>query len=620
MGNESAVRESRVGTLLVLLVCLALIAGACSTPIGVKRVDPRTVHHQLTSYVLSTGELSAPTLNVLHQLNLFERFEDKPETALAALHDKVATDSTRGNELFALAELSFLHAERTGKRSSFLASAVYAYAYLFPGRAGDPPNPFDPRLRAACDLYNRGLTEGFASLDGAEVELRSGTYELPFGELVVQFDAKSLRWGDRELSHFIPVAELEVHGLRNRYRRPGIGAPLAAGMIALHAEEGFQVAPNLKVPVTALLRIEQPRRQLAEGRVHASLSLYNAYEVDSVLIGGRRVPLEVEPTSSLAYSLNESPVWERELKGFFLGDLATRVPTQLVGLEPYRPGRFPVVLVHGTASIGARWAELANDLLNDPRLRGRIQFWIFNYDTGSPIAYSAMLLRELLQETVKQLDPEGRDVALRQMVIIGHSQGGLLARMTSIDSGSRLWDMFSREPLEELTVSEETRDLLRRALFIKPLPFIRRLVFIATPHRGSYVAGSWLAHKLASLVKLPGIVTTAVADTILRDPEALALEPERLKIVSVYAMTPGSPLMKALAPIPIAPGVATHSIIAVKGDGPVEEGSDGVVKYSSAHLDGVDSELVVRSGHSVQSHPDTIEEVRRILREHAGVR
>ena len=56
----------------------------------------------------------------------------------------------------------------------------------------------------------------------------------------------------------------------------------------------------------------------------------------------------------------------------------------------------------------------------------------------------------------------------------------------------------------------------------------------------------------------------------------------------------------------------------MKGDGPVEGGNDGVVEYSSAHLDGVDSEYIVRSTHSVQSNPYAIEEVRRILLLHAA--
>ena len=57
-------------------------------------------------------------------------------------------------------------------------------------------------------------------------------------------------------------------------------------------------------------------------------------------------------------------------------------------------------------------------------------------------------------------------------------------------------------------------------------------------------------------------------------------------------------------------------VIAVKGEGLLENEGDGVVKYKSAHIDGVASEKIVQSGHSTQSHPNTIEEVRRILLEH----
>jgi hypothetical protein len=83
-------------------------------------------------------------------------------------------------------------------------------------------------------------------------------------------------------------------------------------------------------------------------------------------------------------------------------------------------------------------------------------------------------------------------------------------------------------------------------------------------------------------------------------------------------MTPGNFFIRTLSEIPIAHAIHAHSIIAVKGDGPLGADSDGVVRYESAHLDGVDSELVVRSGHSAQDQPATIEEIRRILLEHAS--
>ena len=81
-------------------------------------------------------------------------------------------------------------------------------------------------------------------------------------------------------------------------------------------------------------------------------------------------------------------------------------------------------------------------------------------------------------------------------------------------------------------------------------------------------------------------------------------------------MTPGNRFLQVLADLPIAPGVAAHSIIAVKNGVPSKTADDGVVRYESAHIGGVESELVVKSPHSCQANPHTIAEVKRILLEH----
>jgi hypothetical protein len=81
-------------------------------------------------------------------------------------------------------------------------------------------------------------------------------------------------------------------------------------------------------------------------------------------------------------------------------------------------------------------------------------------------------------------------------------------------------------------------------------------------------------------------------------------------------MSPKNPIMLTLAEIPVAPSVNAHSIIRVKGNGDHHFGRDSVVAYQRRHVDYVESELVVRAGHSCQNQPATIEEVRRILHEH----
>jgi hypothetical protein len=261
---------------------------------------------------------------------------------------------------------------------------------------------------------------------------------------------------------------------------------------------------------------------------------------------------------------------------------------------------------------------MLNDLLIDGRVRERFQFWFFNYSTGSPIPYSAMLLRDALTEVVARLDPNGADPALHQMVIVGHSQGGLLVKMTAIDSGQRFWEAISRKPIHELELSDSTRELLERALVVHPLPFVRRVIFIATPHGGSAVTTGWAVSWLARFVTLPGDVLGATGDLLEGNTDALLIDPRRPRFGSVYSMRPRSPFLESLRATPIAPGIAAHSIIPVTGAGVTERATDGVVTFQSAHLGGVESEVVIPfADHSVQSHPLAIEEVRRILLEHA---
>ena len=604
------------GVRLIGLSGILLIASACATPINVTQVDPTTVHRELTRNVLSAGEPSDFSQIILNRAGLFDQFGSDPEATLWTLHTEVVAGRRGINQVFALAELSFLHAERTKQRSYYLAAAIYAYAFLFPPAGTPAPEPYDPRFRNACDLYNRALTAALQSKDGSRVEPAVGRFPLPFGEIDIAFDRAQLVWLDRMLVDFVPIANLEVTGLRDRYRRAGLGAPVAASTVAGAARSGLEIPPRVKVPATFFLRLDDPWAQLRAQRLQGTLELYVTSDTDTVEIGERKISLEAEPTAALAYMLSGAEVWDTELGGFLFGDLLRqRTPTQLGALDPYRPGRIPIVFVHGTASSPARWAEMFNELQNDPRIRQRYQFWFFTYETGNPVIYSAMRLRESLETAVATLDPGGQDPALRQMVLIGHSQGGLLVKLMVVDLEQEIRAEL-RTTLENPGLSDETHDLMQKITAVRPLPFVRRVIFLATPHKGSYAAGNWLVHQVSRLVRLPGQVLRATEDLLTRDPELATRFRGRLS--SVYAMTPGSPLITVLAPAPLAPGVIGHSIIAVKGERPFQQDTDGVVAYSSAHLDGMASELVVNSGHSVQQNPEAIEEVRRILREHAA--
>ena len=600
-----------------------LVAAACATPVGVDPITPQDVQRRLTANAVSGGVPSIFSEQVLLRFNLRDRFEQEPGAALAELHRTLDLEGGE-NRLFALAELSYLHAQRARARTYYLAAAVYAYAFLFPSGESEsvPPDALDPRARLAAEIYNHALAEGLTPT-GTNVAVESGEYTLPFGRLSVDRPGGEPLWADWGLGDLVPAFRVEVRGLRNRYRSLGVGSALMASLVPRPevASQHSWVPPTLKVPVTVFLRLDHVRKGLATGELRGSLELYSMDAVREIVVEGRRVPLEFEPSAALAYTLDRSPVWDAEIGGFFRGSFLEG-RSSLFGLTPYRRGLIPVVLVHGTASSPARWADLVNELEADPRIATRIQIWVFQYTTGLPLLYSAGLLRQALTDAVKQLDPQGADPALRRMVIVGHSQGGLLTKLAVVDSGTRFWDNVSETPFEALRVSHETRTILRRSLFVTPLPFVERVVFVATPHRGSDVAG-FLTTRFRWLVEwaltLPPSVLRATGEVLTRSEDPLLRRQLRQGVPrSVDNMSPGNQAIKTLATLPLAPGVTAHSIVAIKGGGSIGQEGDGVVSYRSAHLDEAVSELIVRSGHSVQSSPEAIEEIRRILLQHLG--
>jgi pimeloyl-ACP methyl ester carboxylesterase len=604
------------------MALVVLGAVGCDTPIGADRTTSRQAYRQIHDNVVSHAVPSRDTRVVLHRFEQEEVFEKSPETTLRLLHEQAVLRKERGM-LFALAELNYLAGERLRRnmvkpwdardpRDFYLASAVYAWWFLFGDSPAPPPLSFDERFRTACDVYNRGLgwaLTGWRSTN-AHAFVAGGERRLPVGSLRLELKLDGFPWALREFDHFAVADQFVVRGLSVRNRQPGLGAPL----VAVTKPQAIKGVPRA-VPATIFLRLDSSLAELGQKPLRGSLELYSTFETDSVRLGEKSVPLETDTTVSTAYALNQSSVWKLGMSQFLSGE--EKVPSDVYLTQPYRPGRVPVVFVHGTFSSPVWWAEMFNTLSADAELRRRYQFWYFIYNSGNPTPYSACRLRESLRVKLKELDPEGKDAALQQMVVIGHSQGGLLTKLTATDTGDQLLQvLLGTNVTKTAKLSAKKQALLREYLCYDALPFVKRVIFVSTPHRGSYLAGNFARNLTRRLVTLPtSVVKRAGELTGLRDDLGIPLQLRRLP-TSLDSMSPKNPLFLALADIPLAPGVKGHSIIAVQGDGDYHKGRDGLVSYESAHLDYVESEFVVRSVHSCQGKPPTIDEVRRILHQH----
>ena len=605
----------------LLLTVLCTVLSGCVAPIGADKTVPSLAYRQIHNNPISHGQLSPETLSALHRFEQVEHFEHSPDDTLKHIHEKAVETRERGL-LFVLSELNYLAAERLrlgvkpweprDARDYYLASALYAWLFLFDDAGRLTPDVFDQRGGTACDLYNYAL--GWALTErrstNATVVLAGGTRRLPDGQMEVDFEQSGFPWPLKNFDQFILADHFVVRGLSMRNRQSGLGAPL------LGVSKPDKVTKLSRgMPATVLLRPQGGLTELAQGRLRTSLELYSAFDTTSVQVKGHTVPLETDTTIATAYALNQSWVWKLGVEQFL--SAKERIPSDVYTTQPYRPGRVPVVFVHGTFSSPVWWAEMFNTLSADPVLRQRYQFWYFIYNSGNPIAYSAGRLRESLKAKVLELDPEGRETALQQMVVIGHSQGGLLTKLTATDTGDKLLQVILKtNRFEDLKISAKEQETIRRYTCYEALPFVKRAIFISTPHGGSYLAGNFVRNLARKFVTLPAKVVKRTSE-LAGLAEKLNLPKElRRTPTSLDGMSPENPFLHALAEIPLAPGVKGNSIIAVQGDGDYHLGKDGLVTYESAHVDYVESEYIVRSFHSCQDKPPTIEEVRRILHKH----
>lgn len=607
-------------SIFLLLSCLLILLSGCASAIGVREVDLKSLYSSINVNALSEDKYSFFSKAVLNRYNLVKDFKKSPADVLAFLK-KQALDDYRSDTLFALAELNFLTANRlrkseeTDKReqaqSYYFASCIYAYFYLFGEKWLDPPGPFDRRFRVACDLYNSSLALALTNGDGT-LDFNIDTITLPTGEISLVKNTENFPFALDHFQKYISADRFLVRGLSVRNRKSGLGAPFIA------VENITADVPAYRsVPGSLFLSLNCQLANIEDGECEGVLQFYYAFDEKEIEIADRKVPLETDITTQIAYNVDQPYFKKFGIRQFLKGEGYIKNGVYLS--HTYDPKKIPVLFVHGTVSSPATWAEMVNTLYSDPYIRQNYQFWYYLYDSGKKIIYSTIDLRDSLSKMVKTFDPEGKNPLLREMVIIGHSQGGLLTKLTAIDSGDEIFKMIFKKGPEELDLPETQRDLITRYTMLKPLPFVKRVVFIATPHRGSFRSKNWIRSLAIRLINLPKDIlheTVSITEAIAAAGVSTDFIEKFRTNTSLDAMSPDNKIIHMIAGIPLSQSIKGHSIIAIDGDDNPPDGDDGVVKYTSAHVDYVDSEFIVRDEHSCQSNPLVIEEVRRILLEH----
>ena len=464
----------------------------------------------------------------------------------------------------------------------------------------------NPGNATAIRDYNFGVSRIFQIIQDTKLDPWTQPLAVPTAqdEFVLTYKPDPRPEWNPALYEFTPADEFDVGGkyVTERTTRGGIGASIVA----------VEREPE-----------KNPRERFAPSRIYNSVSVVAHFEgrrcvlefldpldKETVSFQGRAVPLAADFTVPLAVMLQETDpgkheVW-RVLNPEKYADTAA-----IERLQPFNPNKTVVLVIHGLKDSQATWTPMINKLRDDPVIRKHYQFWFYSYPTGYPFPYSAAILRQELDEVEKRFPH------LKPMVVIGHSMGGCISRLLLTDSGNQLWmKIFGRLP-DEVPLSPKVREYFRQELFFRHRPEVGRVIFIASPLRGSNMA-TGIIRSLANMLIRESTLSSQASQEMLR---LTSIKEEELKPMrranSVDSLSPKSRFLHAMNEIPMTSGVLYNTIIGDRGRGDSPNSSDGVVPYWSSHMKGAESEHIVPSNHSAHQNPQAIAEVLRILKAHA---
>ena len=455
----------------------------------------------------------------------------------------------------------------------------------------------------ACETYNAACGELTVLLRSSEggrlwnqpLSLNGGkTYHLRLEP------ASSGVWAPNYFTTFERADQIKEKLIKKENIQEGVGGALV-GVRIVNPPEKFMPARGITAPVTATLDFHS---------TDVTLALHRPAKQPLASVEAKTRPLAANFSAPISYY---QPPGNLLLLGLMGGFRSSRFmdKTGLYFLQPYDPDRIPVVFVHGLFSSPFDWVQTINGLQADPEIRKHYQFWIFGYPTGNPILYSALRLREELAKADK-LYPNHRPY-----VVVGHSMGGMLTRMQVITVTEPMWEKGLGETAKTIFRENSSDSLVVRATTFQANPRIKRVVFICTPHRGSNMASSGLGRFGTSLIALPLNIATVMKDTIT-SAELVQLTGSSKRLpTSITGLKPSNPALPVVNEARI--GVPYHSIIGDRGKGDSPNSTDGVVPYSSSHLDGAQSEVIVPGPHGACDLPQTIAELDRLLRLHLRI-
>jgi hypothetical protein len=324
---------------------------------------------------------------------------------------------------------------------AYLESARYAYAYLFFTARHPQDRAFETRQSQVLDFYNfavqNAVTSFFSKLPSRGMAWE--TTDMAGWTLLKPSSDVYLGSGETVPQQLLPSAGLRFKGLRNIYRRDGFGSEFVAiGSPPTNVDSSLWREQNY-VPLTAVLQF--PGSDLASVMATNQVRLLakSPYLDDTITVDKQTIPLAANFTASYGVWLARSGFAKQSIRSL-LGRGGISKP-QVILMQPFDSNRLTIIMLHGLASSPEAWINTVNEVMGDDRLRHSYQIWEVYYPTNVPVAVNLAEIRKAIDGTLQHFDPNGHAIASNHIVLIGHSMGGVIARLLVSSSNDALWNV-----------------------------------------------------------------------------------------------------------------------------------------------------------------------------------
>jgi hypothetical protein len=586
---------------LFLLLSSLLLSAGCRSP----------NKHKTSYYPLPSSRWTQQTEQYLFAQNLPSKLaEANPKSLLRALREK----NLNLTDLESMMELSFEKADLTDNTDIYSGVEYYAYAACFAWRILDREGFDNPKTQRASAIYQACLARVLE--DGTRDKGFQMNGQWSVHEKIPSFPVYSHGFPNRiHLFRNLTVPKTDTnYNLTNYYVRKGAGLP-----VIFHPDgnasssDPLDIYHNLGHPMSATIVI-LPNEDLEKG--FCRIEVVNSRAYSTIKVSGKEIPLAGDFSAAYQEMLERDLSSKLWIMGFLDGDRESKFQG-LYMAEPYHPDKIPVVFVHGLLSTPATWMETMNELDQIPGIKERYQFWFYMYPTSGSIVLNGTDLRENLQRTVHHLDPKNANPALKRMVLIGHSMGGLLARLQVVYSDDKLYSGLCRVPFNELQGKPSVLELARKTLFFEPNPNISHVVYIGTPHNGSPLSFTPTGRLGSLIAHTPSWQKNFRSELNEHNPSAflpafkIQSQPNSIDMLGFE-----NPFLKVFQGLRPSEHIQVHSIAGDLNQLFESRKGDSVVPLSSALATKSDTVTIVEERHmELHHHPKTISEITRILQQ-----